>query len=72
MTSAVTLVTLASFGILPETLYAITSLGGAILFQIIWQISYLLGFKLAEDYVLGIALMEIALIFMSLLMLFWL
>jgi len=60
------------FGILPFSLFAITGFGAGIVFQIVWQVAYLFGFELASDSVLGIALIEVALVPMTFLTVFWL
>jgi len=70
MISVLQVVCLACFGILPFMLYAITSLGAGILFEIIWQFAFLGGFDLAKDFTLGVALIEIALIPMTFFMVF--
>jgi len=63
---------LVGFGFLPNFLYALTSLGSTIVFQILWQIAYLSGFTLAKDLVLGIVMIQISLFFTSLPLLCWL
>ena len=72
MIPAFQLVCLACFGILPFMLYAISSLGAGILFEIIWQLAYLAGFELAGNFTLGVALIEIGLMPMTLFMVFFL
>jgi len=62
----------ALFGVLPCMSYAITSMGQAIIFQIIWQLAYLSGFELASDFVLGIAIIHVGMIPIGILNTYWL
>jgi len=70
MDSGFQLICLAGFGILPCISMALTGLGFAIIFQIIWQLANLAGFELADDFVLGVALVGVGSIPISIIMVF--